>query len=108
MPGRALHRSTRWVVHQFLERSGDCAIDDGVLGASLARSPRSISEESCSSIALFRIAQCAPAELGTVRSGIGDAWNSRRQGFAIHRAAVVARLILALSVAIPVFAYIWR
>jgi hypothetical protein len=45
---------------------------------------------------------------GTSRSGIGAAANKRRHGFASHRAQLLARLRLALSVAIPVLAYIWR
>jgi hypothetical protein len=45
---------------------------------------------------------------GTCRSGIGRAVNSRRHGLAIMRAQRLARLTRALSVAMPVFAYIWR
>src|SRR5687767_5226762 len=45
---------------------------------------------------------------GTCRSGIGRAANSRRHGRAIHRAHRFARLTRALSVAMPVFAYICR
>jgi len=45
---------------------------------------------------------------GTRSSGIGCALNNRWHGFANKRAMVVARLLRALSVAIPVFAYICR
>src|SRR5688500_17830973 len=45
---------------------------------------------------------------GTARSGIGGAWNNRRQGLAIQRAHMAERLTRALSVAIPVLAYICR
>lgn len=45
---------------------------------------------------------------GARRSGIGFAWNSFRHGTAIHRAHEFARFRRALSVAIPVFAYICR
>ena len=43
---------------------------------------------------------------GTCRSGIGRATNTRRQGFASIRAIRSERAWRALSVAIPVFAYI--
>src|SRR5580704_4742494 len=43
---------------------------------------------------------------GIFRSGMGRAWNSLRQGIASHRAQALARLRRALSVAIPVLAYI--
>src|SRR5437867_3632951 len=46
--------------------------------------------------------------LGTSRSGMGGAANRRTNGLAIHRAQCAERLMRALSVAIPVFAYIWR
>ena len=46
------------------------------------------------------------AQAGIPRSGMGDPVNSLRQGFAIHRAHRVYRSTRALSVAIPVFAYI--
>ena len=42
------------------------------------------------------------------RSGIGDATNSRRAAMSIHRARFVERPTRALSVAMPVFAYIYR
>jgi hypothetical protein len=42
------------------------------------------------------------------RWGIGRPANNRRQGIAINRAHRTDRLTRALSVAIPVFAYIWR
>jgi hypothetical protein len=45
---------------------------------------------------------------GTCRSGIGGAANSRRHGRASQRAHREARFTRALSVAIPVLAYIWR
>ena len=45
---------------------------------------------------------------GTWRSGIGAAEKNRRQGAAIMRAHRADRFTRALSVAIPVFAYIWR
>lgn len=41
-------------------------------------------------------------------SGMGAVWNKRRQGFAIHFAARFALWTRALSVAIPVLAYICR
>src|SRR5688572_9969340 len=41
-------------------------------------------------------------------SGIGRPAKSRRHGIAISRAQRAERLTRALSVAIPVFAYIWR
>ena len=44
----------------------------------------------------------------TSKCGIGFAWNRRRQGFANHVANLVARVLRALSVAMPVFAYICR
>jgi hypothetical protein len=53
----------------------------------------------------FAIAICRP---GARSSGIGLAWNSFWQAFAIHRAHEFARFRRALSVAIPVFAYICR
>ena len=46
------------------------------------------------------------AQAGTSRFGMGDPANSRRQGFKIQRAHFVDRSTRALSVAIPVFAYI--
>ena len=42
------------------------------------------------------------------RDGMGLAVNRRRQGLAISRAHRLARVTRALSVAIPVFAYICR
>ena len=45
---------------------------------------------------------------GSARSGIGAAMNSRRTNFAIHRARRADLATRALSVAMPVFAYIWR
>jgi hypothetical protein len=45
---------------------------------------------------------------GHSRSGIGAPLNKRRQGFAIHLAQLEARLCRALSVAMPVLAYICR
>jgi hypothetical protein len=45
---------------------------------------------------------------GIRRSGIGFAWNNRRDDRASQRANSVARLFRALSVEIPVFAYICR
>ena len=39
---------------------------------------------------------------------MGRPVNSRRVGFAIHRAHCAERPTRALSVAMPVFAYIWR
>src|SRR5579859_3978148 len=44
----------------------------------------------------------------TSRCGIGFVWKRRRHGLASHFASLVARLLRALSVAIPVFAYICR
>src|SRR6266540_3636201 len=52
--------------------------------------------------------ECGRAYAGTCRSGIGGAANSRRHGAAIIRAHRAERLTRALSVAMPVFAYIWR
>jgi hypothetical protein len=46
--------------------------------------------------------------VGTSSAGIGFAWNSRRVGFASKRAQKCARLWRALSVEMPVPAYIWR
>ncbi len=46
--------------------------------------------------------------LATCKSGRGRPAKSRRQGIAINRAHRADRLTRALSVAIPVFAYIWR
>ena len=46
------------------------------------------------------------AQAGTSRFGMGDPVNSLRQGFAIQRAHRVDRSTRALSVAMPVFAYI--
>lgn len=45
---------------------------------------------------------------GTCKSGIGGAENRRRQGAAMIRAQRAERLTRALSVAMPVLAYIWR
>jgi hypothetical protein len=45
---------------------------------------------------------------GTLSSGIGLAMNRRRQGLASHRAQVLALFLRALSVAMPVLAYICR
>jgi hypothetical protein len=45
---------------------------------------------------------------GISNSGNGRPANSRRQGFASHRAQRAERPILALSVAMPVLAYICR
>jgi hypothetical protein len=45
---------------------------------------------------------------GTWSSGIGRAEKRARHGFASQRAQRVDRAIRALSVAIPVSAYIWR
>src|SRR5436853_7721490 len=45
---------------------------------------------------------------GIARSGMGRPTNSRRVGFAIHRAHWADRPTRALSVAMPVLAYIWR
>jgi hypothetical protein len=45
---------------------------------------------------------------GSCDSVSGRPANSRRHGIAIRRAHCADRLTLALSVAIPVFAYIWR
>ena len=50
----------------------------------------------------------ANSPAGALSSGIGLAMNKRRHGFAIQRAQRRERATLALSVAIPVFAYIWR
>ena len=46
--------------------------------------------------------------LASRSSGIGRPAKSRRHGIAISRAQRAERLTRALSVAIPVFAYIWR
>lgn len=46
--------------------------------------------------------------LGARRSGMGRAWKSLRQGTAIQRAQLLARLRRALPVAMSVLAYIWR
>ena len=45
---------------------------------------------------------------GAARSGIGAAMNSRRAAFASQRARRTERATRALSVAIPVLAYICR
>src|SRR5258705_13832927 len=45
---------------------------------------------------------------GICSSGMGLAWKSLRQGTASQRAQELARFCRALSVAIPVLAYIWR
>src|SRR5438309_804753 len=45
---------------------------------------------------------------GACRSGIGLAWNRRRQSGAIRRTQRLALLRRALSVAMPVLAYICR
>jgi hypothetical protein len=45
---------------------------------------------------------------GTSKSGIGFAWNNRRVTLAMRLAQALARCRLALSVAMPVLAYIWR
>jgi hypothetical protein len=45
---------------------------------------------------------------GSCKCGIGAATNSRRAARASHRARVAERSTRALSVAIPVFAYICR
>ena len=45
---------------------------------------------------------------GICSSGMGLAWNSLRQGTASQRAQALARFRRALSVDIPVLAYIWR
>ena len=50
----------------------------------------------------------APGYTGMGNSGIGFAENSRRHGFAIQRAQLAERPTRALSVAIPVLAYICR
>jgi len=47
-------------------------------------------------------------QTGVARSGIGRALNKRRQGLAIHRAHRADRPTRALSVAMPVLAYICR
>ena len=69
-------------------------------------------------VARVRVLQSLPAlprhglyhapRSGITRSGIGRAENSRRHGKAMIRAQRLARLTRALSVAIPVLAYIWR
>ena len=46
------------------------------------------------------------AQAGTSRFGMGDPLNSPWQGFAIQRAHWVDRSTRALSVTMPVFAYI--
>jgi hypothetical protein len=48
------------------------------------------------------------APQSSCRSGIGRPANRYRHGHAIQRARRAERLTRALSVAIPVFAYIWR
>ncbi len=45
---------------------------------------------------------------GICNSGMGAAWNNRRQGLASHRVHVAARFTRALSVEMPVLAYICR
>jgi hypothetical protein len=45
---------------------------------------------------------------GFCSSGIGLAWKRRKQGFASHRTRRADRATRALSVAMPVLAYIWR
>ena len=45
---------------------------------------------------------------GICNSGIGRAWKSRRQGTASQRAQALARFLRALSVEMPVLAYICR
>ena len=47
-----------------------------------------------------------PSDIGFASAGIGRATKKRRHGFAIRRAHRLARLTRALSVAMPVFAYI--
>src|ERR1700730_6439529 len=47
-------------------------------------------------------------EVGIAKSGIGDARKNRRHARPIQRAHRVDRSTRALSVAMPVFAYIWR
>lgn len=53
-------------------------------------------------------AAAARAGTGTCRSGSGRPANSRRHGMAISLAHCADRFTRALSVAMPVFAYIWR
>jgi hypothetical protein len=48
------------------------------------------------------------SEAGTSSSGIGFASNNLRHGTANQRATCVAFCLRALSVEMPVFAYIWR
>ena len=48
------------------------------------------------------------SQFGVCRSGIGGAENSRRHGAAMIRAQRAERFTRALSVAMPVLAYIWR
>ena len=45
---------------------------------------------------------------GICSSGMGRAWKSRRQGIASQRAQALARFLRALSVEMPVLAYICR
>src|SRR5690606_9449627 len=54
------------------------------------------------------VAAIAPGCPGTGRSGIGLATNRRRASLASRRARCCERATRALSVAMPVFAYIWR
>ena len=72
-----------------------------------------------SEMAMFRQLWCSDmaiyATWGTFRtlkvitqSGMGRAANNMRQGFAIQRAQRTERLTRALSIAMPVFAYICR
>jgi hypothetical protein len=55
-----------------------------------------------------RIARRLGAAAGSTRSGIGAPMNNRRASFAISRARRAERATRALSVAIPVLAYICR
>ena len=81
--------------------------------ASSARESRGVTVQTAVSEPVGSGATAAPGNLtasgaGIGRSGIGFAVNRRRQGPAIRRAHRLARFTRALSVAMPVFAYICR
>src|SRR5947207_687519 len=68
-------------------------------------------QESCASMRPLVISWLHSAgglPIGTCNSGMGPATNRRRQGLASHRAQAPALFLRALSVAMPVLAYICR
>lgn len=74
----------------------------------MRRDPDLPSEQELALFAGVRASAGQAPRVGTDRSGSGFAVNRRRHGLAMRRAHRFARLTRALSVAIPVFAYIWR